>query len=105
MEKNKKEANKRKEEIMKRLKTKFIAFYIVGIVLMLLFWLYVSTFCAVYVNSQVFLILDTFIGFLLLNLYPLITNGFSGGCRNSALKDKEKKKESLYKTSQNLVIV
>ena len=67
--------NKKVKEI-KYLKLKSILFLIIGIILLLFFWYYLSCFCAVYYNTQIPLIKDTFISFslgLLLKILILFT--------------------------------
>ena len=61
---------KKKNEI-KCLVNKSIIFFIFGITILLFFWYYLSCFCAVYYNTQVPLIKDTFISFALGLLYPI----------------------------------
>ena len=50
---------------------KFIIFFIINFVFLLIFWYYLSCFCAVYKNTQSHLIADTIISFMLSLLYPL----------------------------------
>ena len=54
---------KRKNEILKGLHIKFILFYIISFLLLILFWYYIGCFCAVYNNTQYHLLKDTLISF------------------------------------------
>ena len=65
------EISKKGRNLKKTLKIKFIFFFIVNFILILLFWYYLGCFCAVYKNTQFHLIKDTLIIFfwgLLLHL-------------------------------------
>ena len=50
-------------EIFKCLYYKFISFFIISFILLLLFWYYISCFCAVYINTQLHLLKDSIISF------------------------------------------
>ena len=50
-------------EIRKLIIIKLIAFYIIIFIFLGFFWYYVSCFCAIYKNTQVYLIKDTLINF------------------------------------------
>ena len=54
------------------LKIKFISFFIVNIILLLFFWYYLSSFCAVYKNTQIYLFEVVLISYSFSLLYPLI---------------------------------
>jgi len=58
-------------KIKKILVIKFIILFILLYSLVFLFWYFLSSFCAVYKNTQVHLTKDTIIGFSLSFLYPL----------------------------------
>ena len=63
--------NQKVENIKHCLKIKFIFFYLISFLFLLIFWFYVSCFCVVYKNTQIYLIKDTLISFSLSLLYPL----------------------------------
>ena len=54
---------KRSKILMKFLFYKFILFFIIGFIYLLFFWYYISSFCAVYENTQIHLIKYTLISF------------------------------------------
>ena len=62
--------NKATSEILKCFKIKFILFFTFCYLFILLFWYFLSCFCAVYRNTQINLINDTLISFGLSLLYP-----------------------------------
>ena len=64
-DKNLNEISKKGRRMKDTLKIKFIFFFIVNFILILLFWYYLGCFCAVYKNTQFHLIKDTLISFLL----------------------------------------
>ena len=74
--------------LMKRLKIKFILFFIISLSFLILFWYYLSCFCAIYKNSQIHLLKDTLISFLLSLLYPFAIYLISGLFRIPSLKNK-----------------
>ena len=76
------------------LKTKFILFFIFDLFFLLLFWFYISCFCAVYINTQIHHIKDTLISFGLSQIYPFIINLMPGFIRIHSLKSEKNKKYS-----------
>ena len=92
---------KKKKEI-KCLIIKSIIFFIIGILLLLFFWYYLSCFCAVYYNTQLPLIKDTFISFSLSLLYPFPLTLIPTFVRIPSLR---KKSTCLYKISRILTFV
>ena len=89
---------KKKKEI-KYLKIKSIIFLIAGLIILLFFWYYVSCFCAVYSNTQIHLIKDTFISFGTGMLYPFVLVLIPTIIRIPSLR---KRNPFLYKLSRIL---
>ena len=87
-------------KLMKCLKIKFCCFFIASLIFLVIFWYYISCFCVVYKNTQLYLIKDTLISYVLSLLYPFGINLIPGLFRIPSLKDSNKKKESLYKFSK-----
>ena len=58
------------KSLNKKLKRKFVFFFLISSVIYILFWSYISIFCAIYVNTQNHLIKDTVISFGLSLIYP-----------------------------------
>ena len=78
-------------EKMKRcLIMRYICFYLIGAVFLIFFWYYLSSFCSVYKNSQIHLIINTIISFSLSFLYPFIINLIPGPLRIISLKNRNK---------------
>ena len=59
-----KNVNERGEKLIKKLKIKFAFYFILGYILLIAFWYYISMFNAVYRNTQYLLLKDTLIGFV-----------------------------------------
>ena len=97
---NKENYSKLLSEFKEALLIKLIIYYILYILFFILFWYYVSCFCVVYKNTQLYLIKDTLISFGLSLMYPLGYYLIPGIFRIPALKDKKGGKKCLYSISQ-----
>ena len=62
--------DKRGQKLIKRLKIKFVFYFILSFILLIAFFYYISIFDAVYKNTQFLLLQDTFIGFALSMITP-----------------------------------
>ena len=87
-------------KLIQFIKVKIILFYLLTVIILFFFWLYVSCFCVVYINTQMNLIKDTLISFGFTMIYPLGIYLIPGIFRIPALKAKKKDKECIYKISQ-----
>ena len=76
---------------------KFVFYYLISFLFLFIFWLYISCFCAVYKNTQFYLIKDTLISFSLSLVYPFGYYFIPGIFRLPALRNRNK--ECLYKIS------
>ena len=88
---------------MKFLKVKFIWFFNISLLFLILFWFYLSCFCAIYKNSQIQLLKDILISFGLSLMYPLGVYLIPGIFRIPSLKSKNK--ECLYKISKIIQLI
>ena len=85
-----------KENKVKRcLCIKYIIFFILGILFLLFLWYYLSSFGAIYQNTQIYLIKNTLISFGFSLIYPFIINVFPAILRIYSLTNNNKK--CLYK--------
>ena len=98
--------NAKKEELIKIFKSetkcincKFIVYFIISFILLIIFWYYVGCFCAVYKNTQMHLINDTLISFGTSLIYPFCLYLIPGIFRIPSLQNKEKDGEYMYKVS------
>ena len=92
-----KNINIREKKIIKRLQKKYILFYIIDFILMIIFWYYTTCFCGVYKNTQIPLFKDSLFSFLTSLVTPFIIYIFPGTLRICALKNKNKYIFSLSK--------
>ena len=97
--------NERIEKVFKCLIIRFTLFFDISILFLLLFWYYLSCFCAVYRNTQIFLIKDTLVSFLFSLLYQFIISLIPGIFRIQALNNKINNKECMYKVSKLLQLL
>ena len=102
-EKNSENVDKKKQSVLKCLTIKFTLFFIVCILFIIFFWYYLACFCAVYKNTQYYLIKDTLLSFCLSLLYPFGLNLLPGILRIPSLKNNNK--ECIYKISKIVQII
>ena len=88
----------------KRLNIIYIIFYIFGFIFLMAFWIYSASFCAVYQNSQIFVIKNALIDLGILLLYPFIYNLFPAFFRMIAL-GKNMTNEFIFKFSKFLQLL
>ncbi len=91
-----------RKEMHNKIKSRFALFFLISFVLLLFFMYYISCFCGVYINTQIHLIKDTMISFVLSLIYPFGLFLIPGIFRIPALNSKDKKQECLYKFSNLL---
>ena len=91
-------------KIRKYLFIKFLLFFILILLLLLSFWYYLGCFCAVFRNSQIFLIKDTLYSFLLSLLYPFGLQLFPGIFRIPSLRVQNKRRKCIYVLSKIIQI-
>ena len=103
--KNKKNAIKESSNIIKGFNIKFNIYYIISFILLVLFWYFISAFCAVYSNSQLTLIENTFSSFVVSLIYPFAINLLPGVFRVPALTAKNKDKKCLYTFSKLISLI
>ena len=78
----------------KKLKIKFIAYFIISTRLLLFFWYYISMFCVVYMNNQYHLLKNALISFGLSLLYPFVVYLLAGLFRSIPLSGKKRAKNA-----------
>ena len=94
-----------KKQKLKNIKIKYSLFFVINFILLSLFWYYLTCFNAVYKNTQVYLIENTFISFAFSLFYPFIINIFPTLLRNCAIHSSDKNQECLYKFSQIIQLI
>ena len=103
--KNKNNVIKRGNELIKTLIIKFIIYFILSILLLILFWYYVAMFGAIYRNTQIHLLKDTLISFALSLLYPFGIYLLPGLFRIPALSASKKNRKCLYNFSKGVQLL
>ena len=98
-------AIKMKRKKLKCMKIKFGIFFILNFILLGLFWYYLTCFNAIYKNTQVYLIKNTFISFAFSLFYPFVINIFPTLLRNCSLHSKQKDQEYFYRVSQIIQVI
>ena len=98
-----KHIGRKAKEVLRTLSLKFMLFYIMSLLLLIVFWYYISCFCAVYRNTQYHLIKDTLISFGTSLLYPFGMYLIVPMFRIPSLKGYSKSKQAIYKFSQFLL--
>ena len=96
-------ANKKAEEVQKCLNIQYICFYACGTIFHIFFWYYLSSFGAVFQNTQYYLIKNVLISLGFCFLFPIIINLLPAGLRIISLKSNNK--ELLYKFSKFIQII
>ena len=81
---------------------KFHLFFILTFVLLIFFWFYLSCFCAVYKNSQKYILTDTSISYGLSLLYPFLFTLIACILRTCSINSRNNKRECIYTISQIL---
>ena len=90
------------KQVQQCLFIKYILFYILGLIFLIFFWYYLSSFCAVFVNSQIYLIDNTIISLSISLLYPFFINFLPCTFRINSLN---KKNKCFYNISKILQII
>jgi hypothetical protein len=99
------EANNEADKAKRCLIIKYIIFYITGTAFLVLFWFYLSSFCAVYQNTQIIFLRDTAISFLSSMTDPFMIYGGTVFLRYiSLMKCCKKKLGCIYKLSDLIPI-
>ena len=101
----KEKGNKQNIDVMfngakSNIKIKTAFFFVISFILLGFFWFYLGCFCFVYKNTQIHLIKDTVISLASSMIYPFAIYLLPGIFRLTALKNKKKDKELMYKFSK-----
>ena len=75
---------------MRKMNIKVIVYFTLVLLLMCLFWYYVTVFCSVYVNTQKHLIIDSIVSFFLGTVYPFLICLLPTSLRILSLKKRNK---------------
>ena len=92
-------------KVKRNLVIKYIIFFIVGIVSLSFFWMLLSSFGAVYQNTQIIVFDNTLISLSISLVFPFIINILPCIFRILSLNSITKKEECIYRLSQVLQIL
>ena len=95
-EKEMKIIDKKKAQTLKTIHIKFILFFIISFLLLVLFWYYIGCFCAVYNNTQYHLLKDTLISFATSMGTPFAMYLFPAIFRWASLRKKSKPNQVIF---------
>ena len=98
-EKNSGDLNLKYKKLLRRLKMKFILFFILDFIVLIFLSYYIACFCGIYVNTQIHLIKDSLISLITSLLVPFVLCLIPGILRISSLRVKKPNKKLLYKFS------
>ena len=91
-------ANSLKQKILKYMIIKFGIFFALNLIILVAFWYYLTCWNAIYENTQIYLIKNTFISFAISLIYPFVINIIPTILRIQSLK--KSKREYLYNASK-----
>ena len=103
MEEKKENLNDAISKTKKCLKIKIIILFILNFLFLLLFWYYLTSFCAIYKNTQTHLFKDASLSYLLSMLYPFGLSFLTGLLRIPALR--KENDECMYKISKIVQLI
>ena len=98
-------ANETSIKVKKNLFIKFVIFFIFGILLLVFFWFLLSSYGAVYQNTQIIIFKNTLISFSLGICFPFLINIFPVILRIGSLKSNSKYKKIEFNISKFLQIL
>ena len=97
-EKDEAEKDERMNATLIKVTSKSMLLFIITFIILSIFWIYVGSICAIYHNSQVYLIVNGCISFVIVLGLPFLYNFLTALLRISAVKGKNS--ECLYKMTQ-----
>ena len=93
------------DKVRRNIIIKYTLFFILGLIFLVFFWMLLSSFGAVYPNTQIFIFKNTLISFAISLIYPLIMAIFPTIFRIFSLNSVQKNYESSYKLSKVLQLL
>ena len=105
MEKNKDNLNNKIEGVKRCIVFKYILFFIIGFVFLIFFWYYLSSFCAVYQNTQIYPLINTLISLSICTIFIVTFNLLPCILRNISLKKNSPTNEYIFKISKIMQLI
>ena len=91
-----KDINERGDSLKNKLRIKFILYFILSFIFLIFLWYYISMFGAIYRNTQLHLLKDTILSFVLSLIYPFGIYLLPGFFRISSLSENKQNRKCLY---------
>ena len=98
-------AIKRMNQTLRTVKIKFSIYFILNFFFLFCFWYYLSSFCAVYKNTQMHLFKDSIISFCGSLIYPFAINILPAILRYKSINCEKKNRQCIYQISKILQII
>ena len=95
-------SNELSKKVKKDLYLRYILFFIFSFILFIFLWILLSSFSAVYQNTQIILLYNTLISFAINNIYSLAFYVIPSFIRIKSLNSKNKDKRAMFKISKYL---
>ena len=92
-------------KVERNIKIKYVIFFLFGLILLVIFWILLSSFGAVFQNSQIILIINTLISFGIAFIYPFFINVIPCLFRICSLSSQGKNLGCIYAFSKFLQII
>ena len=89
----------------KNLCIKYSIFFILGLLFLLFFWILLSSFGAVYQNTQIFIFKNALVSFSISFFFPFFISIFPAIFRTISIKSETKDNESMFKLSKFLQVL
>ena len=99
------EARRKSKKVLCCFSIKYFIFFIFSIIYLILLWYYLASFCAIFQNSQIFLLLNTIISYGISLIYPFVINLIPGILRIYSLNDINRNRYCIYMLSIIIQII
>ena len=93
------------DKVRRNIIIKYTLFFILGIIFLVFFWMLLSSFGAVYPNTQLFIFKNTLISFAISLVYPIFITILPTIFRMRSLNSVEKNYLNVYKISKILQMI
>ena len=93
------------KKVLYKISVKFVFFFLISFIIVLVFGFYITCFCGVYKNTQIHLITDSGMSFGLSLVTPFIISLFPAFFRIPSLRAKNQNLKYMYKLSNILEII
>ena len=100
-----KEAYNKSLKVERELKIKYVIFFLFSLILLVGFWIFISSFGAVFQNSQIILIINTLISFSISFIYPFFIIIIPCFFRFCSLSERKNNLACVYNFSQFLELL